>query len=188
MRNDLICPYFRREQPSFDGDLTTIAGKRFRSDGTALAVFCLTWAVLTAFSLLVSLCGTVTIGGIPLSFPPEKQGAGIIASAIGFPFFLWLSLTLFHQSTRIVAVTNSHGLYLSCGIFPWEEMRKIDFKIGTQYNRYAKEPNAVILIGKDYRVVLVNLPQALLKEARKHKPNLTLTIVSAATGKRNPLG
>jgi len=88
-------------------------------------------------------------------------------------------------SFRTVAVTNEYGLYLPCGVFPWDEITAIDYQIGMRHSRYNRDPNTVALKGKDFRIILMNLPKSLLKEARAHKPSLTLTIVKA-NGKRKP--
>lgn len=191
MRNDLICPHFRREQPHFDGDLSKIEGKRFRWAGMRASAILL--AILIGMSLSVLWIAVLSV------VLPEEAVTFLTEAPFAPLFFIGISLILLHTllfflllyllnrlfSFRTVAVTNEYGLYLPCGVFPWDEITAIDYQIGMRHSRYNRDPNTVALKGKDFRIILMNLPKSLLKEARAHKPSLTLTIVKAS-GKRKP--
>jgi len=180
MRDDLICPYFRREQPHFDGDLSKIKGKRFRWAGMR------TLTVLSAAFLgmfLFIFCAALPKEGSTVSV--ENPTGALLLSIIGLVFFAGLFALGLVFSFRTVAVTNEYGLYLPCGMFPWDEMTAIDYQVGMRHSRYNRDPDTVALMGKDYRIILMNLPKSLLKEARAHKTSLTLTVVTAS-GKRKP--
>lgn len=191
MQNDLICPYFRREQPHFDGDLSKIEGKRFRWAGMRASAILL--AILLGMSLSVLWIAVLSV------VLPEEAVTFLTEAPFAPLFFIGISLILLHTllfflllyllnrllSFRTVAVTNEYGLYLPCGVFPWDEITAIDYQIGMRHSRYNRDPNTVALKGKDFRIILMNLPKSLLKEARAHKPSLTLTVVKAS-GKRKP--
>lgn len=181
MRDDLICPYFRREQPHFDGDLSKIKGKRFRWNGMLTsAIICSVCVGMFLFLLYGSISSTESS-----TVSIENPTGALLLSIVGLIFFAGLFALGLVFSFRTVAVTNEYGLYLPCGMFPWDEMTAIDYQVGMRHSRYNRDPDTVALMGKDYRIILMNLPKSLLKEARAHKPSLTLTVVTAS-GKRKP--